>query len=84
MKSRIIVAITLILLITGCDPHAEAQRQQEWYEENTMSRGVPEGATNVEYLNRDWITFEWRGQCFLARRSYSAHGTAQLTRVDCE
>ncbi len=72
-----IFLLSLLVFVTACD---EPTRQERF--ENTVANvGTPSGATNIEYINGQWYTFEWRGQCFLAMK-YWRH--ASVTKIDCK
>lgn len=74
--------ILLMIGLSGCD---EPTRQERF--ENAVENygGVPSDATNIEFIDGEWYTFEWRGQCFLASNDYgSTAGTGLLTKIDCE
>jgi len=71
------IVIFSLALVTGCDEPSH----QERFEASTIRIGTPSGATNIEFIDGQWYTFEWRGQCFLAMK-YWRH--ASMTRIDCK
>lgn len=80
------IKLTIILMASlffaGC---FDEPSRQERFEHNVTNYGAPPDATNIVFLNGEWYTFEWRGQCFLASNDYGATtGTGLLARVDCE
>lgn len=70
------MAIVVSVAITGCDDPT----RQEKFELGVINHGVPSGATNIEYVNGQWYTFEWKGQCFLAMQYWRQ---ASVTKVNC-
>lgn len=79
MMKNLLLLPTLVfaLLIVACDEPT----RQERFEQQVTNVGTPTGATNIEYIDGEWYTFEWRGQCFLGMK-YWRH--AALTKIDCE
>lgn len=76
-----LIGLVIALSIAGCDEPTYEERHAD----SVYRDGTPPDATNIVILENRWYTFEWRGQCFLARKSIgSTTGTAQLARVDCE
>ena len=73
----VILAVAMAGAVTACDEPT----RQERFEAAVVRAGVPSGATNIEYVNDQWYTFEWRGQCFLSMK-YWRH--AAMTKIDCE
>lgn len=72
-----IFLLSLLVFVTACDEPT----RQERFENTVVTVGTPSGATNIEYLNEQWYTFEWRDQCFLGMK-YWRH--ASVTKIDCK
>ena len=74
----VILAVAIAGAVTAC---GGGPTLQEKFEHGVINYGTPSGATNIEYVNDQWYTFEWRGQCFLSMK-YWRH--AAMTKIDCE
>ena len=71
------VLLSLLVFVAACDEPS----RQERFEAAAVRVGVPTGATNIQFIDGQWYTFEWKDQCFLAMQ-YWRH--ASVTKIDCE
>ena len=60
---KYLIIVLVIVLLVGC----------------AAKDTLPEGATLIEEVSRQWVVFELNGQLFLYMRSY---GMGAITRLD--
>lgn len=79
MKNLLMLpTLVFVLLIAACD---DMPTRQETFENVVLTIGTPSDATNIKFIDEEWYTFEWRGQCFLGMNYWR---WATVTKIDCE
>ena len=80
MNTRLVMALIFALVLFAC-VGCSRPTDTELLARHAEKIGTPTGATNIEIIDAEWYTFEFRGECFLATR-YWRH--AGVTKINCE
>ena len=66
--------LILAVMLVGCAPPGAM---------TTYTR-PPGGAANVTNVHNGWVTFEWRGECFLMKSGGKGNfGIGHITTISC-